>query len=255
MMNRFAIIFGVLVFVSYLWLPFDPYRQSYETVESLSSAGVHVMGVDELGQDVFSRVWVGTANTFSFSFFASLASMACGSFLLYLEYRAPKMIGLCIRSLVSVGIALPVIFLGLLLMVFLPRSPSVVALAIALSTIPFAFRQVSVLWSEQSNLDHVEASRSMGADSWHLFRFSLWPNVAPQFFEIWKIVLGLSILEMSALTFLGLAGDPNWAELGTLLRYHQKFLLNQPWLVVWPGLFLCTLLLIIRRVSYPKQAS
>ncbi|MCH6255520.1 ABC transporter permease subunit [Puniceicoccaceae bacterium K14] len=250
-MNRLALGLLLWASVSFFWLPYDPYEQGH----SSQSGMWHLMGLDELGQDVFSRVWLGTANSFFYSFGASFVSLLLASILLVAEQASPRIVRLCIRSLVSIGIALPVIFLGLLLMVFLPPSPLVVSMAIAISTIPFAFRQVRVLWLEQSSADHVLASRNSGAGKWHMFHFALWPNLAPQFFEIWKIVLGVSILEMSALTFLGLAGDPNWAELGSLLRYHQKFLLNQPWLVVWPGVFLCSILLITRRVSYPDKLS
>ncbi len=238
-----------LSLLGFVLTPFDPYSQRFLDFSQGGVSLVHWFGVDELGQDVLSRVWRGAGNTILYAMIASLGTLVFSTLLLVAEQRLGRMVSRVILSLVSLGIAVPVMFLGLLFMIFLDRAPATLSFAISIAGIPFAFRQLRVLWREQNALTHVEASRAIGGDVKHIFFFSLLPNIRPQLIEIWKLVFAIAILELSALTFLGLAGDPNWAELGTLLRKHQKFLLQQPLLVVWPGVALCGILWTVRTVK------
>lgn len=243
--------FGCFAFclLGFFLTPFDPYAQKFVEVANTGLNWSHLFGVDELGQDVLSRVWRGAGNTVFFALWASFGTLVFSTLLLTVERSFGKFASKAILSMVSLGIAVPVMFLGLLFMIFMEREPSTLSFAISFAGIPFAFRQLRILWIEQNAMTHVEASRAIGGSAKHIFLFSLFPNIRPQLVEIWKLVFAIAILELSALTFLGLAGDPNWAELGTLLRKHQKFLLQQPLLVVWPGVALCGILWTIRTIK------
>ncbi len=247
--NAAPIAFFVVCLFGFGLTPFDPYGMLFlENVEG-GFTWAHLFGVDELGQDVFSRVWRGSANTICYALAASFGTLILSSGLLTAERKGGANVSKMILSMVSLGIAVPVMFLGLLFMIFMDRSPSTLSFAISIAGVPLAFRQLRILWIEQNAAMHVEASRAIGGGARHLFFFSLLPNLRPQLVEIWKLVFAVAILELSALTFLGLAGDPNWAELGTLLHKHQKHLLQQPLLVVWPGVTLCSILWTIRRIK------
>jgi len=235
---------ALVVCIGFIFTPQDPYGQGLADTEA------SLLGTDELGQDVLSRVWRGAGNSAFFGLIGSVGCMLLAVGLLAIEQTGGKTIAAVMRSLVSLGLAIPVMFLGLMLMIFMERSPWTLTLAIAIAGTPFAFRQVRVVWIEQSSAGYAVSSRAIGGDWKHRLIFSIWPNLKPQLFEIWKIVYAFSILEISSLSFLGLAGDPNWAELGSLLRQYQKYLLQNPWLVVWPGMTLCILLFATRRLKY-----
>ncbi len=246
--NAAPVAFFVICLMGFGLSPFDPYGQLFlENVEN-EFVWSHLFGVDELGQDVLSRVWRGAANTISYALLASVGTLILSTGLLTTERKCGNAVSKLILSMVSLGIAVPVMFLGLLFMIFMDRSPTTLSFAISIAGVPLAFRQLRVLWIEQNAAMHVEASMAIGGGARHLFFFSLFPNIRPQLIELWKLVFAIAILELSALTFLGLAGDPNWAELGTLLHKHQKHLLQQPLLVIWPGLTLCSILWTIRRI-------
>ena len=242
--NSWILALFLILCLGFVLTPQNPYEQGLSKEESF------LLGTDELGQDVLSRVWRGAANSAFFGFLGSLGCMLVAAALLSIEQMGGKLVAASMRSLVSLGLAIPVMFLGLLLMIFMERSPWTLTLAIAIAGTPFAFRQIRVLWIEQSSTGYAIASRAIGGDWRHRLAFAIWPNLEPQLFEIWKIVYAFSILEISSLSFLGLAGDPNWAELGSLLRQYQKYLLQNPWLVVWPGTALCGLLFITRKLKY-----
>ena len=238
------------VILGFIATPFDPYGQDFLAKALSTGDWPHLFGVDKLGRDALSRVWFGAANTLSYAFAASLVTMAISSGLVYLEERKWPFVSELIRSIVALGIGFPVVLLGLLFMIFMKREPETLVWAIGVATVPLAFRQLRVIWQEQSKAVYAVASRAVGGSSWHVFWFSLLPNIKPQLFELWKLVLAVAILELSALTFLGLAGDPSWAELGSILADQKKYMNLQPLMVIWPGAVLCFLLWQIRLLRW-----
>ncbi len=238
----------ILLLVGLLWTPYDPYGLAFFDLRISGSSLEHWFGVDRLGQDYFSRIWRGAGNSILFAFLGSVGALSVSALLLLLEKKGARIVGKAVRSLVSFGIAMPAIFIGLLIVTFMERGAGALTLAIGLAGVPFAFRQMRVLWNELNATDYVEASRAIGGSVWHRFTFTIWPNLWPQLLGLWKLVFAFALLELSALTYLGLAGDPNWAELGTLLREGQKLLLNSPAFVIWPGMTLCLVLGLVRLV-------
>ncbi|MEM9157845.1 MAG: ABC transporter permease subunit [Verrucomicrobiota bacterium] len=222
--------------------PFDPYAQAFLDKSFSGGEWPHLFGVDKLGRDALSRVWLGAANTLSYAFVASMGTLALSGFLLWLERGRSRVLSEGVRAVVSLGVGFPVVLLGLLLMVFMEREPETLIWAISIATVPLAFRQLRVLWIEQDKAVYTEASRAVGGSSWHVLRYSIWPNLRPQLLEIWKLVFAVAILELSSLSFLGLGGDPRWAELGAILADQRKSMNLQPMLVFWPGLVLSFLL-------------
>lgn len=230
------------------WTPHDPYGQSFFELRLSGASAGHWLGVDRLGQDYLSRIWRGAGNSILFAWLASLLALMVAAVLLLVERKGGRLVGNLVRSLVSFGIAMPAIFIGLLIVTFMERGALALTLAIGVAGVPFGFRQLRVLWGELMAMAYVEASRAIGGSAWHRFRFTVWPNLWPQLLGLWKLVFAFALLELSGLTYLGLAGDPNWAELGTLLREGQKLLLNSPAFVVWPGVALCAVLGMARVV-------
>jgi peptide/nickel transport system permease protein len=235
-----------LALCGFFLTPHDPAAQLFIAGRLAGPGAGHWLGVDGLGRDFFSRMWLGTANTIVPGSTASALTLLLASGLLAAERAGPRWFGGFVRNLVSVGIAMPVLFVGLLLLVFLkPSAPALVA-AVSIGGVPFAFRQLRVIWAEQANALHVLASRALGATTDHLVKFTIWPNVRGQVWSLAKILFAVSVLELSGLTFLGLTGDPDFAELGTLLRQNQAHLFQQSFLVVWPGVVLTGLLLLVQ---------
>jgi ABC-type dipeptide/oligopeptide/nickel transport system permease subunit len=243
------LLFGAMGF---FWTPHDPHALEFERLSEASMS--HWLGVDDLGRDLFSRLWLGTGYTIVLGAISSLGVFLFAGVLLAIEQSAPAPLSNLIRSLVSAGLAVPVLFVGLLLLVFLHHSPWTLVLACAIGGLPFGFRQLRVMWMEQVGALHVSASRALGATWRHMAWFSVWPNNRGQGISLAKLLFAVSVLEFSGLAFLGLIGDPDFPELGTIMRQNQARLFDSPWLVVWPALFLSGLLLVLH-VSNVRSGS
>lgn len=255
LVDRIVIVWLAWSFAGLVWTPYDPQAQSfYESIRAGPSLA-HWFGVDSLGRDLFSRLWLGSGHTVLLGGAAALGTFVFAILLLVAERNGPAWAKSLIRSLVSAGLAMPVMFVGLILLVFLDRSTWTLVLACALGGVPFGFRQLRIAWIEQAGALHVLASRALGAGRWHVGCFSIWPNVRRDVAALAKLLFAAGVLELSGLTFLGLTGDPDYPELGTILRQNQPDLFRQPLLVLWPGLFLAGLLLVVHLSNIRSRSS
>jgi peptide/nickel transport system permease protein len=231
--------------LGFFWTPHDPQAQSFRENALGGPSWSHWLGVDGLGRDFLSRLWEGSAHTALYSTGALFLTLFLAAGLLAIERRWPAYAGKAIRSMVGIWVAVPVVFLGLLLLVFLRPSASSLVLAVGLGNVPFAFRQLRVAWLTVRGALYVQASEVLGARGWPLLRRAIWPNLVPEVVALSRLLLAMSVLELSGLAFLGLMGDPDTTELGSILRQNQAYLYQAPFLVIFPGLLLSSLLLLL----------
>ncbi len=237
--------------VGLVYTPHDPGAQAFREIALSGPSGDHWLGVDPLGRDFFSRLWRGAGHTVAMAMGAMLGTLALSALLLWGEnagglFRRP------IGALVNLWVAVPVVFIGLLLLVVLRPSPQALILAAALGNVPLCFRQMRVAWREQRSALYVEASEVIGASGWRLLSRTIWPNLRADLVALAKLVFAIAALELSGLAFLGLIGDPDFPELGAILKQHQSDLYRAPGLVVLPGLLLSGLLLLVH-LSQPAK--
>ena len=247
-LRPFDLLAGTLLLVALggmLYTPHDPMGQLFRE-RALEGPGLsHWLGIDGLGRDFLSRLWEGSGHTVALASLALSLSLALGALLLLLEQVFPRTAGRLIRSLMGLWVALPVIFIGLLLLVFLDPSPGTLVLAVGLGNLSFAFRQLRVFWAGIRGSLYVRSSEVLGARGWALFRWAIWPNLVPDLFALARLLFAMSALELSGLAFLGLIGDPDFTELGSILKQNQAYLYQAPMLVVLPGICLSLLLLSV----------
>lgn len=223
--------------------PYDPLSQAFREGALTGPSPTHWLGIDGLGRDVLSRLWQGAGHTVALSIGALLITLLLALLLVSLEQVFQASLGRLIRMVVGLWVALPVIFIGLLLLVFLKPSPGALVLAVGLGNLAFAFRQLRVFWNGVRRALFVQSSEVLGARGWPLFRWAIWPNLVPDLFALARLLFAMSALELSGLAFLGLIGDPDFPELGSILKQNQAYLYQAPALVILPGIFLSLILL------------
>lgn len=236
-------VFGGIL-VGLVFTPYDPLAQDFRAASLEGPSWAHWMGIDPLGRDLLSRLWRGTANTVVMALGAVAGAFVGSAGLLALSERW-RFARRLIDALINVWVAVPVFFIGLLLLVVFSPSPGVLVVAAALGNVPLAFRQLRVLWRSQRSALYVESSIVLGAPFGDLLRHTIWPNLWPDLLALAKLVFAMSALELSGLAFLGLIGDPDFPELGSILRQHLGDLYRAPLLVLWPGLALTGLLALV----------
>lgn len=237
---------AIWAFAGLIHTPFDPLSQAFTAERLAGPSPGHWLGIDGLGRDLYSRIWLGSGNSVSMGIIAMAGNLILASALLLLEQRAPGWLSRLILSTISGWLAIPVLFIALILLIYFKQGPATLIFAVALGNVPFSFRQLRVLWLHQKETLYVQASRVLGARSWKLLQKTIWPNMQPDVVGLAKLIFSFSVLEISGLAFLGLMGDPDFAELGSILRQNKSYLLADPLQVVWPGVFLSGILLLVQ---------
>ena len=215
--------------------PYDPIQISRDTFQSPSYD--HIMGTDDLGRDVFSRVAYGAR----ISLYVGLLSVVFGTLTGTMVGLVSGFLGgwvdIIIQRFVDAILAFPGIVLAMALVSVLGTNTTNALLAIAIVIIPTTSRVIrGAVLSVKQNV-YVEAAQSIGATPLRVMLRHVLPNVVAPILILVSASLGNAILIEASLSFLGLATqppDPSWGLMlsGTGRRYMEQ----APWLAIFPGL-------------------
>jgi len=203
----------------------------------------HLLGTDQLGRDVLSRIIYGTRVDLSMGLIGVMAPFTIGIALGVISGYVGGKLDTLLMRLVDVALAFP--FLVLVLAILAVRGPGLgnyyIALAIV-AWVPYA-RMVRAETLVLKRSEFVEAARLLGFSGAYVMRKHVLPNaVTPAaVFVITDIVL--TILLGSGLSFFGLGAQPPTAEWGRMIAEGQAFLATSWWISVLPGIALLLLTL------------
>ena len=204
----------------------------------------HIMGTDNLGRDVWSRVVYGSRTILGVAIMASLLSATIGIPLGLISgfagNWADKVLSLIMDSVYSFpGLILAIAFAAML-------GPGVINITMAVSVvyIPTYFRLVRGQTLQIKEEPYVEASRAIGAKKKTILGRYIFPNVIATVVVVFSLNIADSIMTEAALSYIGLglpAGIPDW---GMDLSMGKKFLPSgQWWMITFPGMMIMTLAL------------
>ena len=252
--------FGGLLVVAFLfvaitspyWVPFDA-RKSV-ALPLLSPSGVHWLGTDAQGQDVFSRVLVGSQISLAIGFTVTLIYAVLGTLLGLLAgyYQGP--VDYLIQRSGEIWSAFPYL-VALLLIVAILGPPftrggagpfALFNIAWDMRNLVFAFSIGAVFGGSRlirgvalslKQADYVLAAQALGASDMRIILRHLLPNVMPYVIVSGTAGLGVIILGEAALSFLGLGvapGTPSWGQ--DISGRNRSFMFDAPWVVLAPGI-------------------
>ena len=199
--------------------------------------GEKILGTDELGRDVFSRIIYGAR----VSLIVGLASVGIGItggtlIGIFSAYVGGK-VDLVVQRLVDAMMAFPAIILALALMAALGPSRNNVIVALVVILLPGAVRVIRSQVLSIKELDYTLAARAIGAGSGRIMMRHILPNIAATYIVLATINVGYAIVVEAALSFLGVGIPPDIASWGGMLNQAATQYINvSGWLVVWPGL-------------------
>jgi len=204
------------------------------TGETASSGGF-LMGTNELGQDVWSRLIWGTQVALLIGFSSSIAALVIGVPLgllaAYIGGSFDRYLSLLMDSLY----AFPGLILAIAITAVLGPSVINVIVAIAVLYIPTYYRIVRGQTFSVKEEVYIEASRSIGARRMEILRRYIFPNVIPSVAIIFSVNVADAILTGAGLSFLGLGLPPTIADWGIDLARGQRYIQTAWWLISFPG--------------------
>jgi peptide/nickel transport system permease protein len=206
-------------------------------------SGHGLLGTDQLGRDVLSRVIWGLRVSLAVGAAATLAAALVGSTIGLVAAFYGRLVDGALMRLVDVLMAFPYLLLALAVVAALGPGLTNAALAIAIVNVPFFARAVRGAALGVVGRDYVDAARMAGLSDLRILATEILPNVAPLIVVTAATTVGWMILETAGLSFLGLGAQPPQADLGSMLGDGRKVLASAPHVAAAPGV--ATFLLVV----------
>jgi peptide/nickel transport system permease protein len=237
-----VVFFIVLAVVAPLAAPFDPLVTDWRAVRKPPSA-LHLFGTDDLGRDVLARVIWGTrASLMAGLVSVSLALAVAVPLGLLSGYLGGVVDGLLMR-MIDAMLAIPFLVLAIALAAFLGPSLTNAMIAIGVVQTPVFMRLTRVQALAIAHEDYIEAARAVGNPHLRIVLRHILPNILAPILVQATLAVAAAIIAEASLSFLGLGQQPPAPSWGSMLNTASHFLSQAPWMAVWPGLAIFSLVL------------
>ena len=211
--------------------------------------GFYLLGTDEFGRDVFSRMLQGSFVSLSIGFIAVAISVSIGTFLgaiagFYGRVRiGPITVDTLIMRATDVMLCFPTFFLILTVVALLPPSIYNIMIVIGLTSWMGTTRFVRAEFLSLRELDFVVAAQALGLPESRIIFLHMLPNAMAPVLVSAVIGVATAILTESALSFLGFGVQPPYATWGNILADGKGFIFDAPWLFFIPGMAILVVVL------------
>lgn len=238
----FLAIVLLLAVLAPLIAPYDPNKVSMREMLQTPSAA-HWLGTDQLGRDQLSRILHGGSTTLMLAIVAMVGTVSVGVLAgIAAGYLGGK-VDLVISQLLNMLLALPSLLLSLAILGVLgPGTSSLMLALIAAGWVGHAriVRAAVLALREQA---YIEAATSLGASPTRVVFRHLLPNLVTTVAVLATLDLGVMLLTITSLSFLGLGVQPPTADWGTMLNEARQYFGQYPLLVIAPGLCITAVVL------------
>jgi len=224
------VFYAAVALAAPLLAPHDPYSQAARTLQPPSAP--HLLGTNDVGQDIFSELIYGARVTLGVSLLAALVAVALGTFVGSLSGYMGGLIDQVLTRFLDVLFVIPRLPLMILLVALLGASLRNVVLVIALLGWPVTARISRAQALSLRSRGYIRASRGYGGGVVYIVRRHLLPALGPIAVAEFVTTAGRAALLESGLSFLGL-GDPTTKSWGTMLYYALRssgIFFTQRWL-------------------------
>ncbi|GGG08763.1 ABC transporter permease [Paenibacillus aceti] len=248
--NRFAVIglivlgfFILVALFARLIAPHDPTYIDYMFANLPAGSEGHLLGTDELGRDIFSRLVYSSQTSLMVGFSVAVAAVCIGSIIGAISGYFGGIIDTIFMRIIDVMYSLPTLFINILVLAIFGSKFVYMILILSLTSWMGVARLVRGVFLQLREMQYVEAAKAIGVSNWgiifrHLLRNASFPIIVNA-----TLMVGGAILAESALSFLGLGIQAPMTSWGIMLSNAQEFMLVDPMQAVYPGL--CILIVVL----------
>jgi peptide/nickel transport system permease protein len=193
------------------------------------------LGTDNLGRDVFSRLLFGARVSIGTAVLAGLLIGAIGTLVGLLAGYLGGVVDGLVGRVIDVLLSFPPFLLAMAVLGLVgPGLRNIVISLVAVSWAQYARIVRSAVLVERER-DYVEAARAAGASSLRIMRRHVLPNIVAPVIVLITLDMGIVLLSISGLSFLGLGVKPPTAEWGSMLSEGRNYLDQAPQMMTFPG--------------------
>ncbi len=237
-----TVAFLLLTVLAPLLAPYDPYDQDLSSALSRPAAD-HLMGADQYGRDMLSRVLYGTRTALLAVLVADGLALVVGCALGLVAGFFGGVAEAVIMRTMDVLLAFPYLLLALIIVAALGPGLTNSMIAIGIVYTPQYARLIRGQVLAVRQADYVRAARALGASRTRQMLRHVLPNSFPPVVVMATLQAGAVVVETAGLSFLGLGAQPPSPDWGALLADGQSYFLTAWWIATFPGLAIFLLVL------------
>lgn len=218
------------------WIaPYDPFK--IDVVNRFQPPSpAHLMGTDNLGRDVLSRVIAGSRIALSVGGSSIFIAMVLGLLLGLVAGYGPRWLDNALLLLFDSVYSFPTVILGLTVMTLLGTSVTTLMLVVVVIQTPAYARLIRTATLSAKNTEYVLAVRSLGASPGRILVVHILPNIIGPLFIIASMDIPSVIALEAGLTYLGMGIPPPAPDWGRILQEGFSSIQEAPWIVVSGGI-------------------
>ena len=201
----------------------------------LPASGDHLVGTDNLGRDLFSRLLYGARNTIAIAFLITGLSFVVGIIWGFLAATVGGWIDQLLSRCVDILMAFPTLIFALMVLSVVGTSIPALVIVIALLDSTRVYRLSRAVAMDIEVMEYVEAARLRGEGLWWLMRHEILPNAMPPLVAEFGLRFCFVFLFIAALSFLGLGIQPPTADWGSMVRENSGAITFGIYTPLWPA--------------------
>ena len=196
----------------------------------------NILGTDQLGRDLLSRLIYGARVSLMVSVFSVGLAFTLGTFLGALAGYYKGKLDSIIMRVMDIILAFPYLLLAIVVVAYLGPSLQNAMMAIGITYVPRFARIVRGSVLEECGKDYVTAARAIGARDLRIIFLAILPNCLGPLIVQTTLSFASAILDAAALSFLGLGAQPPIPEWGAMIARSRSLILRASWVMTLPGI-------------------
>ena len=250
--NVLGIMLILIIVVSIIFTnqiaPYDPCQTNMSNVLCPPNTK-HLMGTDELGRDIFSRVVYGSRVSIEGPIMVVLLASMIGSMFGLISSLSTSLVDEFMMRIADIFLSFPMLILAMLLVVVFGSGLWSAVIALSVAWWPYYARIARSKGLEIKGAGYIEAARAVGCSPIRiLFQHVLRNGLSPLIVQM-SLDLGNAVLITAGLSFLGLGVQPPVPEWGSMINIGRRYLLQAWWYTTFPGIAIFVTVLGVNMVG------
>lgn len=238
----------IFIFIGILYTPFNE-QEMNNSLKNMPPGKTHLLGTDNFGRDILSRIMKGTYTTTFISLLIVSIGTVLGTIIGAITGYYGGMLDEIIMRINDAVLAFPSILLALVFVGIFGVGKYNIILALGLLFIPSYARIVRGEFIIYKNMNFVNNAKLQGASDLRIMFIHILPNTKPILLSAIVIGFNNAVLAEAGMSFLGLGVKPPEASLGRMLSEAQPYIFNAPWYALSAGTMIVLIVLSLSLIS------
>ncbi len=228
--------------------PYDPNYMDY-TALNQSPSMAHIMGCDNLGRDIFSRIIYGGRYSLSLGLICAVIGMLFGVFFGTIVGYYGGQVDNIVMRICDVWMAIPATLLAIIISASLGSGFGYTILALTIGGIPGSIRGTRAMALKEREMEYLEAAKAMNCSQFKIMFKHMMPNIIAPTIVGTTGQIGATMMSAAGLSYIGLGIQPPTAEWGAMCSAARDYIIKYPHMMIWPGVAILITVLAINMLG------